>query len=127
MTKWDKLFGLEHPEAYGKIEEPTDNTKRLYTTDIPDITVDLLFAICRPDDGFEPIRDFKFNRDRLEQLDEMRHSVVHDKIEANPLPNGDDDIWFMMSNANYLMALINMRFDLKLDVMTFAKGFGMIA
>ena len=47
MTKWDKLFGLEHPEAYGKIEEPTDNTKRLYTTDIPDITVDLLFAICK--------------------------------------------------------------------------------
>ena len=46
MTKWDKLFGLEHPEAYGKIEDPEDNTKRLYSTDIPDITLDLLVAIC---------------------------------------------------------------------------------
>jgi len=47
MTKWDKLFGLEHPEAYGKIEDPVDNEKRLYATDIPDITLDLLFAICK--------------------------------------------------------------------------------
>ena len=47
MTKWDKLFGLEHPEAYGKIEDPVDNTKRLYNTDTPEITLELLLAICK--------------------------------------------------------------------------------
>lgn len=46
MTKWDKLFGLEHPEAYGKIEDPVDTEKHLYTDDIPDITMELLLAIC---------------------------------------------------------------------------------
>ena len=47
MTKWDKLFGLDHPEAYGKIEDPVDNTKKLYATDLPEITMELLLAICK--------------------------------------------------------------------------------
>lgn len=49
MTKWDKLFGLDHPEAYGKIEDPEDldTEKRLYNTDTPEMTLELLFAICK--------------------------------------------------------------------------------
>ena len=47
MTKWDKLFGFDHPEAYGKIEDPVDNEKHLYNTDVPDITMELLQAICK--------------------------------------------------------------------------------
>ncbi len=47
MTKWDKLFGLEHPEAYGKIEDPEDKIKHLYATDVSDITMELLVVICK--------------------------------------------------------------------------------
>jgi hypothetical protein len=47
MTKWNKLFGLDHPEAYGKIEDPEDNEKHLYASDVPDITTELLVAICK--------------------------------------------------------------------------------
>ena len=47
MTKWRKRFGLAHPEAYGKIEEPTANEKHLYATDTPEITLELLMAICK--------------------------------------------------------------------------------
>jgi len=46
MSKWDKLFGLANPEAFGKIEEPTANEKHLYNTDTPEITLELLMAIC---------------------------------------------------------------------------------
>ena len=46
-SKWDKLFGLEHPEAYGKIEDPEDKEKHLYNTDTPEITLELLTAICK--------------------------------------------------------------------------------
>lgn len=45
MTKWNKLFGRDHPEAYGKIEEPEE--KHLYADDVPDITLELLTAICK--------------------------------------------------------------------------------
>jgi len=44
MTKWNKLFGLDHPEAYGKIE---DKEKHIYNTDTPEITLELLQAICK--------------------------------------------------------------------------------
>ncbi len=85
---------------------------------------DLLHAVCQPDSDFSPIKDFEFDRDRLQELDRLRHGVVHDQIEVDPLPNGDDDLWFLRSNANYLMALLNMRFDLKIDPMKGAEAFG---
>ena len=47
MTKWRKRFGLAHPEVYDKIEDPEDNEKHLYATDVPDITLELLTAICK--------------------------------------------------------------------------------
>jgi len=46
MTKWWDMFGVDHPEAFGKIENPEDKIKHLYTTDVPDITMELLLAIC---------------------------------------------------------------------------------
>ena len=47
MSKWNKLFGLANPEAFGKIEDQVDNTKHLYNTDTPEITMELLLAICK--------------------------------------------------------------------------------
>ena len=47
MTKWNKIFGLGHPEAYGKIEDPEDKEKHLYNTDTPEITLELLTVICK--------------------------------------------------------------------------------
>jgi len=47
MTKWDKLFGLEHPEAYGKIEDPEDNEKHLFNTDVDEINHKMLLLICK--------------------------------------------------------------------------------
>lgn len=83
---------------------------------------DVLLSICQPDDEFAPITDYKFDRDRLEELDQTRHRVVHDQVVENSLPNGNDDIWFLMSSSNYLMTLLNMRFDLKIGEMEFIKG-----
>ncbi len=64
-----------------------------------------------------------FDRDRLEEFDEKRHSIVHDQIEIDPLPNGDKGIWFFMNNSNYLMTLLNMRFGLKLNPMSLMKAY----
>ena len=45
MTKWDKMFGLEHPEAYGSVE-PEDDTKHLFIVDLPEINYKMLEQIC---------------------------------------------------------------------------------
>ena len=49
MTKWDKLFGLEHPEVYGKIkdpEKPEDKERTIYFTDLPQLDHEILVALC---------------------------------------------------------------------------------
>ncbi len=50
MTKWDKLFGLDHPEAYGKIEDPKkpeDNEKYLFNSDRDEINHKMLLLLCK--------------------------------------------------------------------------------
>lgn len=86
--------------------------------------IDRLFAVCQPPRDFDPLRDYKFDRDRVETLDTNRHNAVHKEGVDNPLPRGNDDIWFMMSTANYLMAMVNERFGLKMDVAAFVAGMG---
>ncbi|MEZ5490259.1 MAG: hypothetical protein R3F50_08060 [Gammaproteobacteria bacterium] len=84
---------------------------------------DRLFQICKPEADFNPIVNFRFDKDRLEQLGELRHKVVHGSGVVGTLPNGDDDISFLWSTANYYMSLVNMRFDTKIDPRAaFAKG-----
>ncbi len=46
-SRWWDLYGMDHPEAFGKIEDPKDKVKHLYTTDVSDITMDLLVVICK--------------------------------------------------------------------------------
>jgi len=73
MTKWDKLFGLEHPEAFGKIEDPVDKERHLYTTDIPDITMELLLAICKNLNIDTTFIWNSYSKTLKEQLKENRH------------------------------------------------------
>jgi len=47
MSKWNKTFGREHPEAYGKIEEPEDKSLRIFTLDLPKMNHDMLILICQ--------------------------------------------------------------------------------
>ncbi len=47
MTKWDKIFGLEHPEAYGKIEEPEDKERYVFNIDLEAMDHEMLLLICQ--------------------------------------------------------------------------------
>ena len=95
MTLGDYLNGLERESVLKKI--------------------DLLFAICKPPEGFAPINEYSFDRNRVLAIDKIRHEIVHGEPVEEPLPAGDDDIWFLMSTANFLMSLLNHKFDLKID------------
>ena len=38
---------------------------------------DLLFARCQPPDKWSPMRNYTYDRNRLEQLDSYRHEIIH--------------------------------------------------
>ncbi len=46
-------------------------------------------SLCRPPPGYAPIRDYRFDCERLEGLDDNRRTVVHGCLISAPLPNGD--------------------------------------
>jgi hypothetical protein len=76
----------------------------------------LLFAVCQPPEDFAPIDNFEYDNDRLLQLDEMRHNIVHDSTAVPMLLNGDDDILFLQQTTFFYMALVNYKYDLKLNL-----------
>ena len=50
MTKWDKLFGLDHPEAYGEIKDPKkpeDKDRYFFNTDLQHMDHEILLIICQ--------------------------------------------------------------------------------
>ena len=59
--------------------------------------------------------DYTFDRNRLEKLDDLRHEAVHGSDPLVALEDGDDDVWFLQKTAFYLMALVNMRYDTRID------------
>lgn len=75
---------------------------------------DKLFAICQPPSKYDPLKGFKFNRSRLEKIDQVRHEIVHGLGPMPLLSNVNDEITFLLYSSNYLMCLLNRRYSLKL-------------
>lgn len=76
---------------------------------------DKLFQICQPPTEFSPINNYKYDRERIISLDQMRHDIVHKSSSVPRLPTGNADIWFLQQTANYYMALVNYKYKLKID------------
>lgn len=80
------------------------------------VKIERLFQVCRPPTGFSPIHNYCYDRVRLEKLDEIRHEIVHGTTAVDMLPKGEDDIWFLQQTANFLMGLVNKKYNLKINL-----------
>ena len=56
--------------------------------------LDLLFALCKLPAKYQPMKDYRYDRDRIVALDKLRHDYVHGDGPTRRLPQGDDDIFF---------------------------------
>jgi hypothetical protein len=77
--------------------------------------IDRLFEVCKPDRDFRPVRDFFFDKDRLESLDRLRHDIIHGPGPVSKLPKDDDDISFMKLCGIHLTMMVHKRFEVQLD------------
>lgn len=84
--------------------------------------IDKLFQICKPEQGFAPMDDYAFDRARLEQLDSLRHEIVHGSGPVIEIRVTDNDIWFLQKTAFFLMSLVNMRYGTRIDTARFAAS-----
>lgn len=78
--------------------------------------IDRLFAICKPKKDFAPIGGgFTFDSDRITKLDEKRHSIVHGEGYQGVDSLPDDDLEFLVKSGLFMWAMVNRKFDVKLD------------
>jgi hypothetical protein len=81
--------------------------------------VDRVFALCQPDGTKSLIRGFTFDLERLTDIDRLRHAVVHGKEKRAPIPNVADKIEYLFQCGLYLFAMVNDRYDVKVDPRAF--------
>ena len=77
---------------------------------------DRLFALCRPRREWESLRGFKYDRTRLEQLDLLRHRIVHHDVQPDELTKMDSDSKYLFDVGMHLWGMVNEEFHVKIDV-----------
>ena len=79
--------------------------------------IDRLFQVCKPPAGFSPMRNYEYNRDRLANLDNLRHEIIHGDGPVKELPKGEEDIEYLMKTNMFLLCLVNERYQVKINPM----------
>jgi len=77
--------------------------------------METLFRLCQPPAGLVGPHGYRYDRDRLEALDALRHRYVHGDAAGGRLPAGDDDILFLHRTDLYGFLLVNRRYGVRLD------------
>lgn len=74
--------------------------------------VDRVFQVCRPEKAEYLTNGFRFDRDRLQRLDNLRHDVVH-------APGGNwtfetiyEDLQFLQSSGIHIFVMVGKKFSL---------------
>lgn len=77
--------------------------------------IDHIFSICHPEPNFQFIDDYKFNRDRIKNIDRNRHDIIHSNMELEEINLAEDDIYYLQFTDFFLWALIKRTFNLEID------------
>ncbi|MDP8266262.1 MAG: hypothetical protein P9M07_04875 [Candidatus Aceula meridiana] len=76
--------------------------------------IDILFALCEPPKGYQPIRDYLFDIEEIKKMDACRNQAVHEDVSSL------GDKWtfdsFRVSQAlSYFMCLVHEKFNVKIN------------
>ena len=74
--------------------------------------VDKTFQLCKPTKQEFLTNGFRFDRERLSRLDDLRHRVVHDPGTIASFDTIYEDLQFMQSSGLHLFSMVGDRFNL---------------
>jgi hypothetical protein len=74
--------------------------------------IDRLFQHCQPKKQVYLTNGFRFDRDRLLALDNMRHEIVHAPGKPQAFESLHQDLEFMRSCGTHIFVMLHERFDL---------------
>jgi hypothetical protein len=77
--------------------------------------LDAIMSVCKPGEGVRAPLRYRYDRKRIEALDNLRHNYVHGDPAIMRLPEGDDDIAYLRQTDMFMLSLVNWRFDVRID------------
>jgi len=78
--------------------------------------IDLLFKLCPPPNDFAPLKNYVYDRSRLEKIDNQRHNMIHENGFGTPLPTLEEDLGYLNKTAWFLMGLVNKKYCLMIGM-----------
>lgn len=83
--------------------------------------IDKLFQVCQPPDGFDPKPGYKYDRTKLENLDTVRHEIVHGDALFVVFPEMDNSLECIFNTGLFLFFMVNAKYGVKLDPVYFQQ------
>lgn len=84
--------------------------------------IDRLFNICKPEKDYDPLENYKYDREKIKYYDDLRHQIVHKEIPKTCFKNGDAEINYLFKTNFLFFALINNHYDLKINPLYLQKS-----
>lgn len=123
-SDWEKYIDARKVDfATIKSKDATTIREELVTANINQLgmesllkKLDVLFALAPPPPDFKPIEGYKYDRDRIEKIDKLRQSIIHHNAIGTALLGVEEDLTYVKRTINYLIALINKKYGVRLDM-----------
>jgi hypothetical protein len=113
---------VEHTTKYRLFIDSIDNYLKGLERESILKKADVLHQVIKPQGFPMTVRDYQYEREKLESIDEARHQVVHQLRFRDGFPSVTHTIDYLRKTAVYFMGLIHRRYGLKLDPNVDADG-----
>lgn len=80
--------------------------------------IGMLFALCPPPSGFDPVGHYKFDQDRIDKIDNLRQSIIHHEGMGKQMTGVDGDLQYVLKTVHFLISLVHAKHGVKIDMST---------
>lgn len=120
---WDQWIDSRKIAFSEARSTPLEDTRRTLVEKIVDelarqsllMRTDRLFALCKPAASTVILRNFSFDRARLERLDTLRHEVVHGIGNESRVTAVDDELEFLNKTGLFLASMVHLAYGVQVD------------
>ena len=77
---------------------------------------DVLHEQCQPKAGSISVRNYKYDRGRLEEVDRLRHEIVHGLDIGEKFRDVEDTLGYLNRTWFYFFFMLVKKYDVKIDV-----------
>lgn len=79
------------------------------------VKIDFLMSICEPKPEYNPVDNYKYDRERLSAINDVRNKVAHGAPLLGVTSNIEDDLWYLSKTGIFVVSILGKVFELTID------------